>query len=76
MPQLLSDAADQGEIQRVIGGLAGALPPAIGWAAAAGETPLNALLMVLIIFLVMEPRGLAYRWEILKIAWKIRPYSH
>lgn len=39
----------------VIGGLAGALPPAIGWAAAAGETPLNAWLMVLIIFLWTPP---------------------
>jgi branched-chain amino acid transport system permease protein len=28
------------------------------------------------IFLIIEPRGLAYRWEILKIAWKIRPYSY
>ncbi len=32
--------------------------------------------IVLIIFLILEPRGLAYRWEILKISWKIRPYSH
>jgi len=39
----------------VIGGLAGALPPAIGWAAAAGETPLNAWLLVLIIFLWTPP---------------------
>jgi branched-chain amino acid transport system permease protein len=31
---------------------------------------------VLIIFLILEPRGLAYRWEILKIAWKIRPYAY
>lgn len=30
----------------------------------------------LMIFLILEPRGLAYRWEILKISWKIRPYSH
>ncbi len=39
----------------VIGGLAGALPPAIGWAAAAGSTPLNAWLMVLIIFMWTPP---------------------
>lgn len=31
---------------------------------------------VLIVFLVFEPRGLAYRWEILKISWKLRPFSH
>ena len=39
----------------VIGGLAGALPPAIGWAAAAGTAPLNAWLMVLIIFMWTPP---------------------
>ena len=31
---------------------------------------------VLIIFLVLEPRGIAHRWEVLKIAWKIRPYAY
>lgn len=30
----------------------------------------------LLLFLIFEPRGLAYRWEILKYAWKIRPYSY
>ena len=30
----------------VIGGLAGALPPAVGWAAASGTAPLNAWLLV------------------------------
>jgi len=43
----------------VIGGLAGALPPAIGWAAAAGEAPLNAWLMVLIIFMWTPPHAWA-----------------
>lgn len=39
---------------------------------------LNPLLfgLSLMIFLIIEPRGLAYRWEILKISWKIRPYSY
>ena len=32
--------------------------------------------LILAIFLIVEPRGLAYRWEILKISWKIRPYSY
>jgi branched-chain amino acid transport system permease protein len=32
--------------------------------------------LILALFLILEPRGLAYRWEILKISWKIRPYSH
>lgn len=43
----------------VIGGLAGALPPAIGWAAATGSAPLNAWLMVLIIFLWTPPHAWA-----------------
>src|SRR5258706_16311846 len=39
----------------VIGGLAGALPPVIGWAAAAGSTPLNAWLLCAIIFMWTPP---------------------
>ena len=39
----------------VIGGLAGALPPVIGWAAAAHEAPLNAWLLCLIIFMWTPP---------------------
>jgi protoheme IX farnesyltransferase len=35
----------------VIGGLAGALPPVIGWAAATGTVPLNAWLLCAIIFM-------------------------
>lgn len=30
----------------------------------------------IIIFLVLEPRGIAHRWEVFKVAWKIRPYSY
>lgn len=32
--------------------------------------------LALVTFLIFEPRGLAHRWEILKISWKIRPYSY
>ena len=39
----------------VIGGLAGALPPVIGWAAAAHAAPLNAWLLCLIIFMWTPP---------------------
>jgi protoheme IX farnesyltransferase len=39
----------------VIGGLAGALPPVIGWAAAAGEAPFNAWLLCAIIFMWTPP---------------------
>jgi heme o synthase len=43
----------------VIGGLAGALPPVVGWAAATGEMPLNAWLLVAIIFLWTPPHSWA-----------------
>jgi len=39
----------------VVGGLAGALPPVIGWAAATGTTPLNAWLLCAIIFMWTPP---------------------
>jgi len=39
----------------VIGGLAGALPPAVGWAAASGTAPLNAWLLVALIFFWTPP---------------------
>jgi len=39
----------------VIGGLAGALPPAVGWAAASGSAPLQAWLLVAIIFMWTPP---------------------
>ena len=32
--------------------------------------------LALMIFLIAAPRGLAHRWEIFKIAWKLRPFSH
>lgn len=32
--------------------------------------------LLLVVFLILAPRGLAYQWEIFRIAWKIRPFSH
>ncbi len=43
----------------VIGGLAGALPPAIGWAAATGTLGVEAALMVLVVFLWTPPHSWA-----------------
>lgn len=31
--------------------------------------------VVLIVFLIFEPRGLAHRWELTKAAWRLRPFS-
>lgn len=39
----------------VIGGLSGAMPPALGWAAVADEVPMEAWLLVLIIFMWTPP---------------------
>jgi protoheme IX farnesyltransferase len=39
----------------VIGGLSGAMPPALGWAAVAGEVPAQAWLLVMIIFVWTPP---------------------
>jgi branched-chain amino acid transport system permease protein len=30
----------------------------------------------LMLFLIFEPRGLAYRWQLFKAAWRLRPFSH
>lgn len=32
--------------------------------------------LVLMLFLIFEPRGLAYRWTLIKAAWRLRPFSH
>jgi heme o synthase len=39
----------------VIGGLSGAMPPALGWAAVAGDVPAQAWILVLIIFVWTPP---------------------
>jgi protoheme IX farnesyltransferase len=39
----------------VIGGLSGAMPPALGWAAIANDVPMEAWLLVLIIFVWTPP---------------------
>lgn len=32
--------------------------------------------LILMFFLIFEPRGLAHRWQLLKAAWRLRPFSH
>ena len=32
--------------------------------------------VVLMIFLIFEPHGLAHRWKLIKAAWRLRPFSH
>ncbi len=32
--------------------------------------------LILMIFLIFEPRGLAHRWQLFKASWRLRPFSH
>ena len=32
--------------------------------------------LVLMLFLIFEPRGLAHRWQLMKAGWRLRPFSH
>jgi branched-chain amino acid transport system permease protein len=32
--------------------------------------------LILMFFLIFEPRGIAHRWQLLKAAWRLRPFSH
>jgi branched-chain amino acid transport system permease protein len=32
--------------------------------------------LALMLFLIFEPRGLAHRWNLIKAAWRLRPFSH
>lgn len=32
--------------------------------------------LILMFFLIFEPRGLAHRWQLFKAAWRLRPFSH
>ncbi len=32
--------------------------------------------VALMLFLIFEPRGLAHRWQLIKAAWRLRPFSH
>jgi len=48
---------------------------------AAGESIVVALKplffgIALMLFLILEPRGLAHRWQLTKAAWRLRPFSH
>ena len=31
--------------------------------------------LVLMLFLIFESRGLAHRWQMIKAAWRLRPFA-
>ena len=64
----------------VIGGLSGAMPPALGWAAVAGTVPAEAWLLVLIIFIWTPPHfwalALYRRHDYVKSGLPMLPVTH
>ncbi|MBI3127987.1 MAG: protoheme IX farnesyltransferase [Candidatus Tectomicrobia bacterium] len=64
-------------LNSVVGALPGALPPVIGWAAAAGELSLGAFVLFAILFIWQIPHALAigmlYREEFLEAGVRLLP---
>lgn len=64
----------------VIGGLSGAMPPALGWAAVANEVPMQAWILVLIIFVWTPPHfwalALYRREDYAKSGLPMLPITH
>jgi branched-chain amino acid transport system permease protein len=54
------------------------IQPLIPAAAVGGVQALRPLFFgtALMLFLIFEPRGLAYRWQLIKAAWRLRPFSY
>ncbi len=55
--------------------LAAALPPEMTGRLLTSFRPIF-FGLILMIFLIFEPRGLAHRWQLFKAAWRLRPFSH
>lgn len=63
------------EIATVLGPVFSDILPSTAYGAVQALRPLffgGALML----FLIFEPRGLAYRWNLIKAAWRLRPFSH
>lgn len=54
--------------------LIGEAIPALGYTILASTVPI-AFGVIIILFLVFEPRGLAHRWQILKASYRLWPFS-
>ena len=63
------------EIATILGPVFSDILPSTAYGAVQALRPLffGAALML---FLIFEPRGLAYRWNLMKAAWRLRPFSH
>jgi len=63
------------EVSSILSDVVAKLLPAIAGQASAALTPIVFGLVVLL-FIVFEPRGLAHRWEIFKATYRIWPFSY
>jgi len=63
------------ELVTIIGPMLAAIFPAIA-AQAAASLGLITRGLVIILFLIFEPRGLAHRWEMIKAYFRLWPFSH
>ncbi len=67
---------------RILDELAKALVPVIAGAFPALSGNISAALspiffsVVIVLFVIFEPRGLAHRWEILKISYRLNPFAY
>lgn len=62
------------EISVIAGPIAGDIIPAVGMTISTA-LPMFVLGLVIMVFLIFEPRGLAHRWEIFKRSYRLWPYS-
>lgn len=63
------------EIATILGPVFSDILPSTAYGAVQALRPLF-FGTALMLFLIFEPRGLAYRWNVLKAAWRLRPFSH
>jgi len=63
------------EIATILGPVFADILPATAYGAVQALRPLF-FGTALMLFLIFEPRGLAYRWNLMKAAWRLRPFSH
>jgi len=64
------------DLSNVVGStMAGVLPPEMTDRLLTSFRPIF-FGLILMLFLIFEPRGLAHRWQLIKAAWRLRPFSH
>jgi branched-chain amino acid transport system permease protein len=63
------------EMVTILGPIIAALIPAIA-AQAAASLSLIVRGLIIIVFLIFEPRGLHHRWQMVKSYYRLWPFSH